>query len=252
MGAPVQGSRHIWQKAPLLQKLCWPPFHFCNKLNSNTMHSFKRKTKVSIYSSDFWTQFCSKMKCCKVFSNRAMLRTPMSNLPVFWYYNHDHERVPDPDYDHRNYNDHELPKTTKTPLRLQNYNGTAVLNSCWCLIDKALTQHFRRDFLFNWMLTIWGPNAKLKAFLALVTPVLLSHSLTLVNPFLFSFNAARFLGGQFKSVWTLLNWTLTFPFVTRPSRFTVSFWSHLRLSQPARRGLHWAEVLLSVKLPLLL
>ena len=57
-------------------------------------------------------------------------------------------------------------------------------------------------------------HARVKGTLALGA-TLLSLSLTLVNPFLFGFNAARFLGGQFKSVWTLLNWTLTFPFVTR-------------------------------------
>ena len=61
-----------------------------------------------------------------------------------------------------------------------------------------------------------GPtkHARVKGTLALGA-TLLSLSLTLVNPFLFGFNAARFLGGQFESVWTLLNWTLTFPFVTR-------------------------------------
>ena len=188
MGAPVQGSRHIWQKAPLLQKLCWPPFHFSNKLNSNTTHSFKNASQKLF----FWTQLFSKVKLCRVLSNRAPLRTSMLNLPVFWYYNHNRQRFPDPDYEHRNDDDQDLPKTTKTHHRLPNYNGMAVLHSCWCLINKALIQHSRRDFPLTECCPFGNQALGWKHFGSCTeAPLLLSHSLTLVNPFLFSFNAAQ-------------------------------------------------------------
>ena len=119
-------------------------------------------------------------------------------------------------------------------------------------LTMTMTISFQRpfkDFMliyssFSYSTDIWPFGAKhvrVKGTLALLAS-LLSLSLTLVNPFLFGFNAGRFLGGQFKRVWTLLNWTLTFTFVTRSACPVLQF--HFG----AIWGLAWVALSWSVKL----